>query len=414
MTSVRTVLAVQGVSKHYPNYRSILHRMGNWFGLPDAQANPFKAIDNLTLELKEGEALGLIGQNGAGKSTLLKIITGTVQPNSGQVFVNGNISAILELGLGFNPEFTGRENVIHSGALLGHSPTLLRKLMPEIEAFAEIGEYFDRQVRTYSSGMQARLAFALATAVVPEVLIVDEALSVGDAYFQHKSFAKIREFKECGCSIILVSHALGDIRELCDRVALMDAGKITKEGSPDEVIDYYNAIIAQQESQKLKIKQERRQDGWLKTEVGDGRAKVNSISLHKAGEKAPASVVFVGETVEVRSEIEIREDLDQLVIGHRITDRTGHIVWGTNTWHTGDIKRDLKKGDKLTTTMTFECALGPGSYALNFGLHRSETHLEGCYHKVENQIVFEVLNSHHPFFVGSSHLKGRIMIEEMA
>lgn len=411
MSQTPVVLRLSNVSKAYNVYSSNLKRFAQWFGFPFKPSHAFHAVENVSFELQKGEALGLIGSNGAGKSTLLKMITGTVRPSDGKIETNGTISAILELGLGFNPEFTGRENVIHSGSLLGYDPDILRDLMDDIEAFAEIGEYFDEAVRTYSSGMMARLAFALATAVRPEVLIVDEVLSVGDAYFQHKSFARIREFRDQGTTIILVTHSLGDVRELCDRVILLDKGQIAKQGLPDEVLDFYNAVIAERENKKLNIEQRRRKDGWLHTEFGDGRARMTSMELFQKDGDEPVSMVQTDTELEVRCQIQVLEDIDQLVLGHRITDRTGHVVWGSNSWHHGLPLKDLKKGETIQSKLSFPCGFGPGSYAIHFGLHRSDHHLEDCYHKAENQIVFEVLNADKPYFIGTTYIDAKLVLE---
>mgnify|MGYP000465791091 FL=1 len=248
------VLHVDDVSKRYASYSSETMRFLSWFGFPTKPASEFWALRNLSFDMNRGECLALIGQNGAGKSTLLKIITGTVRPSSGNVHLAGRVSAILELGIGFNPDLTGRENVYHSGGLLGMTHQQLEELMPSIEDFAEIGEHFDHPLRTYSSGMQGRLAFSLATAVRPDILIVDEVLSVGDSYFQHKSFQRILKFREEGTSILFVTHSLGAVREICDRVILLDKGEKIRDGRPDEVIDFYNAMIADKENANARRK----------------------------------------------------------------------------------------------------------------------------------------------------------------
>ena len=179
---------VRSLGKFYPAYRNNIARFARWFGIAPAPESGFWAIRDLGFSLGAGESIGVIGPNGAGKSTLLKMITGTVRPSAGTVQVNGRVAAILELGLGFNPEFTGRQNARLAGGLMGMSGAVLDAVMPEVESFAEIGEFFDQPLRMYSTGMQARLAFSVATAIRPEILIVDEVLSVGDSYFQHKSF----------------------------------------------------------------------------------------------------------------------------------------------------------------------------------------------------------------------------------
>ena len=239
------VLQVNGVGKCYAKYNGLFSRLLSWVGLPVKTTHEYWANKDISFTVAPGQAIAIIGQNGAGKSTLLKMITGTVRPTTGHIHVVGRISAMLELGLGFNPEFTGRQNAYMAGGLLGYSAQELEQLMKGIENFAEIGDFFDQPLRVYSSGMQARLAFAVATAVRPDVLIVDEILSVGDSYFQHRSFDRIKQFKDQGTSIILVTHGLSDVRALCDYVILLDQGQILKQGRPDEVVDYYNAFVAQ-------------------------------------------------------------------------------------------------------------------------------------------------------------------------
>ena len=213
-------LVVSHVGKAYKRYAGKWARMREWLtGKP--QYEQTWVLRDIDFAVSPGEAVGIVGVNGAGKSTLLKIITGTTQPTNGSVHIEGRVAALLELGMGFHPDFTGRQNVFMAGQLLGLQGDEIAACLPAIEAFAEIGDYIDRPVRTYSSGMQMRLAFSVATAVRPAVLIVDEALSVGDAYFQHKSFNKIREFREQGTTLLIVSHDRGAIQSLCDRAILL-------------------------------------------------------------------------------------------------------------------------------------------------------------------------------------------------
>jgi lipopolysaccharide transport system ATP-binding protein len=397
-------LVVSHAGKAYATYSSDLARFARWVGFPTHPQSEFHAVRDATFSIRPGETVAIVGQNGAGKSTLLKMITGTVRPTSGSVVAHGRVNAILELGLGFNMEFTGRENVRQSGGLLGYSSAEVEKLMPEIEAFAELGEYFDNPLRTYSTGMQARLAFSLVTAVRPDILIVDEVLSVGDSYFQHKSFDRIRKFRDEGVTILLVTHSMGDVKELCDRVILLDKGTILKDGPPDEVVDYYNAMIAEKENAKLSIEQRRQKNGWMHTEFGNGLAKVETIDLYEAGGTQPIAVARVGAELEVRSRIRAKQDLPELVIGHRITDRTGHIVWGSNLWHSRQVLRDMRAGETIDCVLRFPCMLGPGSYSISFGLHTKDTHLEECFHRADNQIVFDVMNADKPTFIGTTYL----------
>lgn len=406
-----TVLRVSGLDKAFRKYRSEWQRILSWFGFIVKPAAEQWVLQDVSFSVTSGEAVGIIGQNGAGKSTLLKLITGTLRATKGEVKINGRVAAILELGMGFNPEFSARQNVFHAAGLMGFSLEIIKKALPEIEAFAEIGEYFDQPMRTYSSGMQVRVAFSIATAFRPEILIVDEALSVGDTYFQHKSFDRIRKFKEQGTSLLLVTHNTGDVRTLCDRVILLDKGSILRDGLPDEVIDYYNALVAEREDAKLFIEQRRRKDGWLLTEFGSGEAVLETIELQDAYTRQAVKTARVGQKLAIESGVFLKQDIDKLVLGHRITDRTGHVVWGTNTWHTQQVLKNLRAGQRLTFRVVFDCTLGPGSYAICFGLTNSETHFEQCFHKTDNVVVFDVVNSDKPFFIGSSWLNASFDIK---
>lgn len=404
------VLRLAGVGKSYATYRSNLHRFANWFGASFTPATEYWAVRDVSFELRTGEALALVGQNGAGKSTLLKLVTGTVRPATGKVEVSGRVSAILELGLGFNPEFTGRQNVFQAAGLLGFAAAEIEKLLPEIEEFAEIGPFFDQAVRVYSSGMQARLAFAVATAVRPDVLIVDEVLSVGDSYFQHKSFDRIRQFKAAGTAILLVTHGLGDVRALCDRALLLDQGRVLKDGLPDEVVDYYNAMIAEKESAKLSIEQKRQENGWLQTRSGTKEVEIDTVELLDVDCEKPVAKAFVGQALVIRLTARVKVDVPRLVLGYMIRDRTGHVVWGTNTWHTKQSISELKAGEIVEFYMRFDCNIGPGSYSISPALVSGDTHLEDNFDWYDNVIVFDVLNNKYDFFIGSSYIPAEFEI----
>lgn len=404
-------LAVSGVSKCYAGYKSNLARFATWFGAPMRPSSEYWAVKDISFELCAGEALALIGQNGAGKSTLLKLITGTVRPTTGKVTIDGRISAILELGLGFNPEFTGRQNIYQAGGLMGHSREQLTALMPDIEAFAEIGEFFDQPLRVYSSGMQARLAFALVTAVRPDVLIVDEVLSVGDSYFQHKSFDRIRQFKEEGSAILFVSHSMGDVRALCDRVLLLDKGVVVKDGEPDEVVDYYNAMIAEKEDAKLAIEQKRSASGWQYTRSGSYEITTRKIELVDADTREPVVTARVGQKLLLHLTVRAGSNIPQLVLGCMLRDRTGHVVWGTNTWHTEQIQKDVREGEAIDFALKFICDLGPGSYSFSLALTSSDTHYEKNYEWQDNILVFDVINADRNYFIGTSFIDSEFYIQ---
>ncbi|OYZ65011.1 MAG: sugar ABC transporter ATP-binding protein, partial [Sulfuricurvum sp. 24-42-5] len=231
------VLEINNIGKAYRSYSSNFMRFASWFGLKTKSVQETWTLKHINFKLMSGEAVGIIGQNGAGKSTLLKIITGTLKPSTGDIVVRGKIAAILELGMGFHPDLTGRQNTYHAAGLMGYTHEQIDGVIDDIEVFAEIGEYFEQPVRVYSSGMQVRVAFAVATAFRPEVLIIDEALSVGDAYFQHKSFERIKQFRETGTSLLFVSHDKAAILALCDRAILLEKGQVFKDDEPEVVTD---------------------------------------------------------------------------------------------------------------------------------------------------------------------------------
>jgi lipopolysaccharide transport system ATP-binding protein len=286
--------------------------------------------------------------------------------------------------------------------------------MPGIEAFAEIGEYFDQPMRTYSSGMQMRVAFSVATAFQPDLLIVDEALSVGDSYFQHKSFDRIRHFRDEGVSIMLVTHGLGDVRTLCDRVILLDKGRVLKDGLPDEVVDYYNALIAEKENAKLSVEQRRQKNGWLLTRSGTGEARVKSLRLLDAVSREELAIVQVGQSVELQLEASIHADIPRLVLGYMIRDKQGHVVWGTNTWHTRQIQENVKCGETVVFRLPFTCTLGPGSYSVSPALVSSETHLINNYEWIDNLLVFDVINVERDIFIGTNWLDAQFSISRQS
>src|SRR5450830_607215 len=278
-------IQVSGLGKAYKLYPTRWSRLAEWMFPQLGKRHALKwVLEGIHFNVAPGEAVGLIGINGAGKSTLLKLITGTTQSTTGSVYITGRVAALLELGMGFHPDFTGRQNAMMAGQLIGLSVDEIVSLMPQIEAFAEIGDYIDQPVRVYSSGMQMRLAFSVATAHRPDVLIVDEALSVGDAYFQHKSFDRIREFRKQGTTLLIVSHDKGAIQGICDRAILLNAGRLAMQGEPEAVMDYYNAMLAEKENQT--VRQHETSDGKLQTISGSGEATVEDIVLlNEKGER---------------------------------------------------------------------------------------------------------------------------------
>ena len=396
-----SLLSVTNLGKAYRTYRSEWQRIARWFFLPVSPSEEHWVLKHISFDIQPGEAIGIVGQNGAGKSTLLKMITGTLQPSEGTIQVNGRIAAILELGMGFNPELSGRQNVYHAAGLMGFSTEQLDTVIDEIEAFAEIGEYFDESVRTYSSGMQMRVAFAVATAFRPEILIVDEALSVGDSYFQHKSFDRIREFQQQGTTLLIVSHDRGAIQGLCNRAILLESGTVIKDGPPEEVMDFYNAIIAEKENSTVKVIT--LENGNVQTRSGSGEATIRSVSIHDAA-GAAMEYVPVGQPVSIRIKVDINKPIPELVVGYMIKDRLGQEVYGTNTHHLGCKLAAQSQGDAMEYCFAFDANLGVGSYSVAVALHTADSHMSHNYEWRDHALVFNVVNVNQAPFVGVAWL----------
>jgi lipopolysaccharide transport system ATP-binding protein len=391
-------IIVSNLGKAYKQYSNRWFRLIEWL---DPRGKPRHALkwvlQGVNFTVQPGEAVGIIGINGAGKSTLLKMITGTTQPTTGGVQITGRVAALLELGMGFHPDFTGRQNAYMAGQLLGYSIQEITRLMPEIESFAEIGDYIDQPVRIYSSGMQMRLAFSLATAHRPDVLIVDEALSVGDAYFQHKSFDRIREFRKLGTTLLIVSHDKGAIQGICDRAILLNAGQLAMEGEPEAVMDYYNAMLAEHQNQE--VKQEVREDGKVQTISGTGDATVAHISLIDDKDR-PLEIVDVGQSVRLRILVNVIKPIERLVLGYGIKDRLGQVMYGTNTHLKKQPLINVSAGERYQFDISFLVNLGTGTYSVQTALTSDDTHLTNNYEWRDLALVFNVVNVNKHHFAG--------------
>ena len=405
-------ITVKHLGKAYRKYSSRWSRLAEWI-LPFGRSrHELKwVLKDLNFTVLPGEALGIIGINGAGKSTLLKLITGTSQPTTGSIKITGRVAALLELGMGFHPDFTGRQNIFMAGQLLGYTKEIITNLMPEIEAFSEIGEYIDQPVRIYSSGMQMRLAFSVATARRPDVLIVDEALSVGDAYFQHKSFDRIRAFREQGTTLLIVSHDKQAIQSICDRAILLNAGELAMEGEPEVVMDYYNAMLASHQNQSLK--QEATANGKVQTVSGTGEARVLDIAL-LSNDGLPIKLVEVGQAVILRVVVGIKVALPQLIMGYLIKDRLGQPVFGTNTQLLGLQITHLTAGETVQFDMTFDVNLGRGNYSIAISLAGTGSHLAQNYEWRDLALIFEVTNFNREAFVGCAWLPTNVSFSRRA
>lgn len=399
-------IIVTNVGKAYKQYPTRWSRLLEWIIPGSRLRHTLKwVLQDINFTVQPGEALGIIGINGAGKSTLLKMITGTTQPTTGTVQMNGRVAALLELGMGFHPDFTGRQNAYMAGQLLGYSVDEISRLMPEIEAFAEIGDYIDHPVRVYSSGMQVRLAFSVATAIRPDILIVDEALSVGDTYFQHKSFERIRTFRKQGTTLLLVSHDKHAIQSICDRAILLNAGKLAMEGEPEVVMDYYNAMLAECENNT--VRQQVTDDGKVQTVSGTGEVTVDEVVLLNERDER-VEIVNVGQLVKLKVVVRAVADIPELVLGYMIKDRFGQPVFGTNTHHMKHKIQAVKNGTVMTFTFQFLANLGQGTYSVAIALHGDDTHMNKNYEWRDLALVFNVLNIDKENFVGVAWLPSTV------
>ena len=382
-------VTVEALGKAYKRYPDRWARLAEWT-LRRPRHELHWVLRDVGFRVAAGEALGIIGANGAGKSTLLKLITGTTQPTTGRVETTGQVAAMLELGMGFHPDFTGRQNALMAGQLLGHSGSRVRELMPAIEAFAGIGAYIDEPVRTYSSGMQVRLAFSVATATRPDVLIVDEALSVGDAQFQRRSFERIREFRQAGTTLLLVSHDLAAIKSMCDRALWLDKGVVRASGDTREVIDGYLASVyegqqrvtleddgtpatpAPGEPERADIRLDALAATGLENRIrvfdfnrqsskwGNGDVRITGAQLlDRAGQ--PLTWVMGGEVVRMRVTATASVDHASVLVGFTVKDRTGQALFGDNNYITDmDHPVAIRAGDEIEATFDFRMPILPG------------------------------------------------------
>src|SRR5580658_848 len=323
------LLLVQNVSKLYRLYKTPFDRIRELNPLREKSLHSnFWALQDISFSVERGEVVSLVGPNGCGKSTLLQVIAGILQPTQGRVVTRGRIAALLELGAGFNPEFSGRENIFINGEIMGIGRAEMERNLPAIEAFAEIGEFIHRPVKEYSSGMYVRLAFAAAIHVNPDILIVDEALSVGDAVFANRCIRKFEELREKKTTILFVSHDLGLVKQLSNRAIFLLNGRIEAEGQPRHVIDKYIGIVL--ERQKAFDRQDQPAPLAVSNRHGDGTSQVVEV-LFLDENGRPCAVVESGDCVTIRIRAVFREHRVQPMVGILIRNRIGMDIYGTNT-----------------------------------------------------------------------------------
>jgi lipopolysaccharide transport system ATP-binding protein len=376
-------LRVDDVSKQYRTYARPGDRLKESLTRGRMRRHKeFWALQNISFEIEKGATVGIVGPNGCGKSTLLQIIAGTLEPTHGQVWHEGRIAALLELGAGFDPEFTGAENVYMNASLLGFSRRETDALLPQIERFAEIGEFLYQPVKTYSSGMYVRLAFAIAASVEPDILIIDEALAVGDAVFQHRCLRRIKDLHERGATVLFVSHDLASVRALCSRAILLNSGRMITDGKPTDVLNCYQKIIMEREQAY-----EADSDGamvdskMLVDEIseplsftyrhGNRNAEILAAELTDAAHRR-AEMLETGAPVTMRVVVRLNRDLDDPVIGFLIRNRHGISAFGTNTKEQRIELGSLQRGEMLEVTFAFNCWLGIDHYSISCAVHSQD------------------------------------------
>ena len=416
-------IRVSHVSKIYKLYDRPIDRLKEAVSLSHKNYHrDFHALSDISFDVEKGSTVGIIGTNGSGKSTILKIITGVLSQTSGEVEVEGSISALLELGAGFNPDYTGIENIYMNGTMMGFSREEMEKKLPEILDFADIGEFVHQPVKTYSSGMFVRLAFALAINVEPDILIVDEALSVGDVFFQAKCYKRMEEIRSQGTTILMVTHDMGSVMKYCSKVILINRGHKVAEGRPHDMVDLYKKILAgraEEAEEEAAAAQETagpdvtsenaalpREDGEpetaplksymslnpAKTEYGDGRAEIYDFGI--LDEKGnPSSIVVKGEEFTIRERIRFSAELEMPIFTYTIKDKRGTDLTGTNTMFEGADVRPVGPGDEYEVNFRQRMDLQGGEYLLSMSCTGYENGEHVVYHRMYDVISLTVISN---------------------
>lgn len=395
--SSEVVISLRGIDKSFPIFNAPYQRLTHMLFPRRHEREEFHALRNISLDIRRGESIGIIGKNGSGKSTLLQIIAGILQPSAGELRVRARIAALLELGAGFNPEFTGRENIQLNASLLGLSAQQIAQRMDRIIAFAEIGQHIEQQVKTYSSGMFMRLAFAVAVHTDPDVLIVDEALSVGDIYFQRKCFKRIEEMRQEGCTLLFVTHGIDTVLQLCDRGVVLEGGRLAFDGDAQTAVKEYLRIVfgdnsvrepeaeeiasdrhsEEQERSELDTFLEggaserfRSRPGYNRdeTRIGDGRAVTCDYLV--SGSHGYGPLVAAREPFRIYVRYHFPVALDRLIFGVRVCTVTGLVVYSSNTLVSDGRLFACEAGTVAIAEFDLRCSLLRGQYFVTVGVSR--------------------------------------------
>ena len=400
-------IRVKNVSKLYKLYDRNIDRLRDSLGFGGKKYKEHYALRDLSFDINKGECIGIIGTNGAGKSTILKIITGVLTPTSGEVEIDGRVSALLELGAGFNMEYTGIENVYLNGTMMGFSREEIDKRLQSILDFADIGEFVNQPVKSYSSGMFVRLAFAVAINIDPEILIVDEALSVGDVFFQSKCYKKFEEFKEAGKTIVFVSHDLSSIQKYCDRAILLDKGRKVGEGKPFEMIDLYKKAMVGMldkngtDEKKTIVSKSGSGDNLMKNsltlnpdvqEYGDRLIEIIDFAVMDDSGKITGTLMK-GEAFTVKVKIRANIPTSDPIVAVTIKDSRGTDISGTNTMFEGVNLGNMSEGDERTVSFTQKADMQGGQYILSLGCTRYENNDFRVYHRLYDVCSLAVVSA---------------------
>lgn len=407
-------ISVQGVSKIYKLYDKPIDRLKEAVSLTHKSYHrDFFALSDISFDVKKGETVGIIGTNGSGKSTILKIITGVLSPTTGTAEVSGNISALLELGAGFNSEYTGLENIYMNGTMMGFSRQEMERRMDDILRFADIGDFVNQPVKTYSSGMFVRLAFALAINVDPEILIVDEALSVGDVFFQAKCYRRMEEMMKNGTTILMVSHDMGSVIKYCDKVVLLNRGHFVAQGEAGKMVDLYKKILANQTDElaealieekkealglpvEATVSDKRMKDRMnLNPEVqeyGDGRASFEDFGTLDARGNV-TNLLLKGEMFTIRERVRFHAPIENPIFTYTLRDKKGTDITGTNTLFEGTEIKPVKDGDVYTVSFRQKMNLQGGEYLLSMSCTGYENGEHVVYHRLYNVLSLTVISN---------------------
>jgi lipopolysaccharide transport system ATP-binding protein len=408
------IVELRGLGKSYRSFRNQWGRIRGWVtGTPHGFTDHW-VLRNVSLAVQPGESLGIVGRNGAGKSTLLKLIAGVLSPTEGDVAVRGRVSALLELGMGFNPEFTGRENAVHACGLLGEEPAAIVGLLPWIEEFADVGEYFDQPMRTYSSGMYVRVAFAVATVRRPEVLIVDEALSVGDAAFQRKSFRRIEEFIAAGTSLLFVSHGIETVRRVCERAVWLERGAPMMTGSAKQVTEAYERSLhllpsvatAPLDEANHGVLDPALSSPRAEQQYGDQKAVITAVEIRNSVDHRVNSVP-VGEDFTLYFEVRFRESCKGVNFGMMLKTTEGVVVYGTHSDRAA-LTSEFGEGDRVRVSFALVNNLCPGHYFINCAVSRAAEEGPRFMHRRVDVAMIRVRDAgSKEVAAGIAHLRGR-------